>query len=132
VRFILFIIAQGYRIPIHHVMIELVPNIFCESLFYRLNTSDLPAISYMVIFIGHVLTDSSAGGFSEKQQRITELSDPALRIAGKPFLTAYAQGVNNSDWGMHHIWKGAPYENQTVDDVSSFHSVPTSPQIAKQ
>lgn len=58
-----------------------------------------------------------AGGFSEKQQRITELSDPALRIAGKPFLTAYAQGVNNTDYPMKHIWKGAPYENATVDDV---------------
>lgn len=50
----------------------------------------------------------TAGGFSEKQQRITELSDPALRIASKPFLTVYAQGVNNTDWKMRHIWKGAP------------------------
>lgn len=61
----------------------------------------------------------SAGGFSEKQKRITKLSDPALNIAGKPFLSAYAQGVNNTDWGMRHIWKGAPYENTTVDDVST-------------
>jgi polyhydroxybutyrate depolymerase len=59
----------------------------------------------------------SAGGFSEKQQRVTELSDPSLLIAGKSFLTAYAQGVNNTEWNMTHIWKGAPYENKTVDDV---------------
>lgn len=60
----------------------------------------------------------TAGGYSEKQQRITELSDPNLKIAGKPFLTAYAQGMNNTDWNMTHIWKGAPYENTTIDDVS--------------
>lgn len=66
-----------------------------------------------------VLSFHGAGGFSEKQQRVTELSDPSLRIAGKPFLTAYAQGVNNTDWKMTHIWKGAPYENKTVDDVSN-------------
>lgn len=60
----------------------------------------------------------TAGGYSEKQQRITELSDPSLKIAGKSFLTVYAQGVNNTDWNMTHIWKGAPYENTTVDDVS--------------
>lgn len=71
------------------------------------------------IFIELLLINFAAGGFSEKQQRVTELSDPALRIAGKPFMTAYAQGVNNTDWGMKHIWKGAPYENTTVDDVSS-------------
>lgn len=66
----------------------------------------------------------SAGGYSERQQRITELSDPSLTIAGKPFLTVYAQGVNNTDYprpgggGMKHIWKGAPYENTTVDDIA--------------
>lgn len=65
-----------------------------------------------------VLSFHGAGGFSEKQQRVTELSDPSLKIAGKPFLTAYAQGVNNTDWKMTHIWKGALYENKTVDDVS--------------
>ncbi|KAK1765151.1 putative poly depolymerase protein [Phialemonium atrogriseum] len=65
-----------------------------------------------------VLSFHGAGGLSEKQQRITELSDPSLRIAGKPFLTAYAQGVNNTDWNMTHIWKGAPYENTTVDDIA--------------
>ncbi|KAH8646852.1 ferulic acid esterase [Xylariales sp. PMI_506] len=64
-----------------------------------------------------VLSFHGAGGFSEKQQRITELSNPELRIAGKPFLTAYAQGVNNTEWHMKHIWKGAPYENTTVDDI---------------
>ncbi|RDW73140.1 putative poly(3-hydroxybutyrate) depolymerase protein [Coleophoma cylindrospora] len=65
-----------------------------------------------------VLSFHGAGGFSEKQQRITELSDPSLSIAGKPFMTAYAQGVNNTDWNMNHIWKGAPYENTTVDDIA--------------
>jgi polyhydroxybutyrate depolymerase len=66
-----------------------------------------------------VLSFHGAGGFSEKQQRITELSNPSLRIAGMPFLTAYAQGVNNTEYipKMTHIWKGAPYENKTVDDV---------------
>lgn len=52
------------------------------------------------------------------QQQITELSDPTLRISGKPFLTAYAQGVNNTQWGMTYVWTGAPYENKTVDDVN--------------
>ncbi|KAH6657399.1 ferulic acid esterase [Truncatella angustata] len=70
-----------------------------------------------------VLSFHGAGGFSEKQQRITELSDPALRIAGKPFLTAYAQGVNNTDWDMKHIWKGAPYENSTVHDIAYVHDI---------
>ncbi|KAL3426108.1 hypothetical protein PVAG01_02899 [Phlyctema vagabunda] len=65
-----------------------------------------------------VLSFHGAGGFSEKQQRITELSDPSLSIAGSSFLTAYAQGVNNTDWNMTHIWKGAPYENSTVDDIA--------------
>ncbi|KAH8893470.1 alpha/beta-hydrolase, partial [Thozetella sp. PMI_491] len=65
-----------------------------------------------------VLSFHGAGGNSKKQQRITELSDPSLRIAGKPFLTAYAQGVNNTKWPMTHIWKGAPYENKTVDDIA--------------
>ncbi|KAI0130484.1 ferulic acid esterase [Xylariales sp. AK1849] len=65
-----------------------------------------------------VLSFHGAGGRSERQQRVTELSDPALRIAGKPFLTAYGQGVNNSDWKMTHVWKGAPYENTTVDDIA--------------
>ncbi|KIR63882.1 hypothetical protein I314_02663 [Cryptococcus bacillisporus CA1873] len=50
-----------------------------------------------------VFSFHGAGGYSEKQQRITELSDPNLKIAGKPFLTAYAQGVNNTDWNMTHI-----------------------------
>lgn len=69
--------------------------------------------------MGHTkLTLEPAGGFSEKQQRITELSDPALSIAGKPFLAVYAQGVNNTEWDMKHIWKGAPYENGTVDDIA--------------
>lgn len=40
---------------------------------------------------------SPASGYSARQQRITELSDPALEIAGRPFLTAYGQGVNNTD-----------------------------------
>ncbi|KAK6193831.1 hypothetical protein LQW54_012051 [Pestalotiopsis sp. IQ-011] len=70
-----------------------------------------------------VLSFHGAGGFSEKQQRITELSDPALRIAGKPFLTAYAQGVNNTDYPMKHIWKGAPYENVTVDDIAYVYDI---------
>nr|KIR44473.1 hypothetical protein I312_06325 [Cryptococcus bacillisporus CA1280] len=34
-----------------------------------------------------VFSFHGAGGYSEKQQRITELSDPNLKIAGKPFLT---------------------------------------------
>lgn len=66
---------------------------------------------------------NTAGGTSENQQRITELSDPALRIAGKPFLTAYAQGLDNTDEGMHRIWKGAPYENATARDVAYVHDV---------
>ncbi|CAK7222194.1 hypothetical protein SCUCBS95973_004758 [Sporothrix curviconia] len=70
-----------------------------------------------------VLSFHGAGGFSEKQQRVTELSDPALTIAGRPFLTVYAQGVNNTDWNMHHIWKGAPYENTTVDDIAYVHDI---------
>lgn len=67
-----------------------------------------------------VLSFHGASGFSARQQIITELSDPDLRIAGRPFLTAYAQGVNNTAWRpkMHHIWKGAPYENKTVDDIA--------------
>ena len=60
-----------------------------------------------------------AGGNSSKQERITELSGPDLRVAGKPILVVYAQGVNNTDWGMTHIWQGAPYGNLTVDDVSA-------------
>ncbi|KAK8866192.1 hypothetical protein IAR55_001343 [Kwoniella newhampshirensis] len=64
-----------------------------------------------------VFSFHGAGGYSEKQQRITELSDPSLRIDGKPFLTIYAQGVNNTDWNMTHIWKGAPYENKTIQYV---------------
>ncbi|KAG9229532.1 Alpha/Beta hydrolase protein [Amylocarpus encephaloides] len=70
-----------------------------------------------------VLSFHGAGGFSEKQQRITELSDPSLSIAGKPFLTAYPQGVNNTDWNMTHIWKGALYENKTVDDIAYVYDI---------
>ncbi|KAL1864919.1 hypothetical protein VTK73DRAFT_5605 [Phialemonium thermophilum] len=70
-----------------------------------------------------VLSFHGAGGFSEKQQRVTELSDPSLTIAGKPFLTVYAQGVNNTDWNMTHIWKGAPYENKTVDDIAYVYDI---------
>ncbi|EFX06432.1 ferulic acid esterase [Grosmannia clavigera kw1407] len=70
-----------------------------------------------------VLSFHGAGGNSKKQQRITELSDPSLRIAGMPFLTAYGQGVNNTEWGMKHIWKGAPYENKTVDDIAYVHDM---------
>ncbi|OWZ60978.1 hypothetical protein AYX15_06793 [Cryptococcus neoformans] len=70
-----------------------------------------------------VFSFHGAGGYSEKQQRITELSDPSLKIAGKPFLTVYAQGVNNTDWNMTHIWKGAPYENTTVDDIAYVYDI---------
>ncbi|ODN86089.1 poly(3-hydroxybutyrate) depolymerase [Cryptococcus wingfieldii CBS 7118] len=70
-----------------------------------------------------VFTFHGAGGFSEKQQRVTELSDPMLKIAGKPFLTVYAQGVNSTDWNMTHIWKGAPYENKTVDDIAYVYDI---------
>ncbi|EOO03297.1 putative poly(3-hydroxybutyrate) depolymerase protein [Phaeoacremonium minimum UCRPA7] len=70
-----------------------------------------------------VLSFHGAGGFSEKQQRVTELSDPSLSIGGKPFLTAYAQGVNNTEWNMTHIWKGAPYENTTVDDIAYVYDI---------
>ncbi|WVQ82457.1 hypothetical protein IAT38_004586 [Cryptococcus sp. DSM 104549] len=70
-----------------------------------------------------VFSFHGAGGNSTKQQRITELSDPALVIAGKPFLTVYAQGVNNTDANMTHIWKGAPYENSTVDDIAYVYDI---------
>lgn len=65
----------------------------------------------------------TAGGSSKKQQHITQLSDPSLRIAGKPFLTVYAQGVNNTDAGKTHIWTGAPYENTTVDDIGYVYDI---------
>lgn len=70
-----------------------------------------------------VLSFHGAHGNSLRQQMVTELSDPSLKIAGKPFITAYGQGVNNTAYrdsnnnGMDHIWKGAPYENTTVDDA---------------
>ncbi|KAK7738325.1 hypothetical protein SLS53_006135 [Cytospora paraplurivora] len=64
-----------------------------------------------------------SGGTSKKQQHITQLSDPSLRIAGKPFLTAYAQGVNNTDAGKTYIWTGAPYENTTVDDIGYVYDI---------
>ncbi|KAG0650479.1 Heterokaryon incompatibility protein [Hyphodiscus hymeniophilus] len=74
---------------------------------------------YALWLWGHAETsiECSAGGYSEKQQRITGLSDPSLKINGKPFLVVYPQGVNNTEWEMKHIWKGAPYENKTVDDI---------------
>lgn len=81
--------------------------------------------------IGLIICLFTAGGYSEKQQRITELSDPSLKIAGKPFLTVYAQGVNNTDWNMTHIWKGAPYENTTVDDVSPEYRPPHLPSPSR-
>lgn len=65
----------------------------------------------------------TAGGSSKKQQHITQLSDSSLRIAGKPFLTVYAQGVNNTDAGKTHIWMGAPYENTTVDDIGYVYDI---------
>nr|ODN78227.1 hypothetical protein L203_06149 [Cryptococcus depauperatus CBS 7841] len=43
-------------------------------------------------------------GSSEKQQKVTELSDPSLRIAWKPFLNT-----------------GAPYENTIVDNIAYVH-----------
>ncbi|WVO22411.1 uncharacterized protein IAS62_003741 [Cryptococcus decagattii] len=70
-----------------------------------------------------VFSFHDAGGYSEKQQRITELSDPNLKIAGKPFLTAYAQVVKNTDWNMTHIWKGVPYENTTADDIAYVYDI---------
>ncbi len=59
----------------------------------------------------------AAGGFSLRQEMITGLSDPMLRINNLPILAVYPQGVNNSDWNMQNIWQGAPYGNITVDDV---------------
>lgn len=72
-------------------------------------------------------SDNIAGGNSSKQERITQLSDPALRLNGLPILAAYPQGVNNVDWNMTHIWQGAPYGNATVDDVSPTSTLPESP-----
>lgn len=75
------------------------------------------------------LMSTTAGGTSSKQQRITELSDPSLTIAGKPFLTVYAQGVNNTDYPhpgggtMKYVWQGAPYANATADDVAYVYDV---------
>ena len=70
-----------------------------------------------VVVVAHARVP--AGGSSEKQQHLTQLSDPSLRIADKPFLVAYPLGANNTDWNKTHIWTGAPYENTTVDDVRS-------------
>ncbi|ORY26980.1 Alpha/Beta hydrolase protein [Naematelia encephala] len=70
------------------------------------------AISYPLVLSFH-----GAGGTSESQETRSQLSDPELRIAGLPFLTVYPQGVNNSDWNITRIWKGAPYANDSVDDI---------------
>ncbi|PVH72476.1 carbohydrate esterase family 1 protein [Cadophora sp. DSE1049] len=91
----------AYRLPTERTFLLNVPNSYKHG------------ESHPVVFSFH-----GAGGFSEKQQRITELSDPVLKISGKPFLSVYAQGVNNTNWNMTHIWKGAPYENKTVDDIA--------------
>lgn len=72
-----------------------------------------------------VLSFHGAHGMSAHQQAITELSDPTLRIANLPFLTAYGQAVNNTAWHppMHHVWQGAPYANASVDDVAYVHDM---------
>ncbi|WWC60569.1 uncharacterized protein I303_103143 [Kwoniella dejecticola CBS 10117] len=64
-----------------------------------------------------VLSFHGAGGNSSRQEIITQLTKPGLRIDEKPFLSAFPQGVDNEIWGMKHIWRGAPYANQSVDDV---------------
>lgn len=81
-------------------------------------------------------TYPTAGSNGEEHQNDTQLSKSSLRIAGKPFLTAYGQGVENQDMGQGLSWKGAPYEDKTVDDlqyvrdiianVSTIYSVDTS------
>lgn len=109
--------------PKHTSMKRHIP-LFCRSMVVSptqllLNNKDMPFSNSNPKLRAHIhnIDHFAAGGFSEKQQRVTELSDPSLSIAGQPFLTTYAQGVNNTDWKMTHIWKGAPYENTTVDDV---------------
>ncbi|WWC68383.1 uncharacterized protein I206_102308 [Kwoniella pini CBS 10737] len=64
-----------------------------------------------------VLSFHGAGGNSSRQEILTQLTKPELRIDNKPFLSAFPQGVDNTIWGMKHIWRGAPYANQSVDDV---------------
>ncbi|OCF43219.1 poly(3-hydroxybutyrate) depolymerase [Kwoniella heveanensis CBS 569] len=64
-----------------------------------------------------VLSFHGAGGNSTRQEILSQLSLPDLRIAGLPFLSAFPQGVNNTDWNMTHIWQAAVYGNKTVDDI---------------
>ncbi|WVQ97008.1 hypothetical protein IAU59_004118 [Kwoniella sp. CBS 9459] len=64
-----------------------------------------------------VLSFHGAGGNSSRQEILSQLSLPDLRIAGLPFLSAFPQGVNNTDWNMTHIWQAAVYGNKTVDDI---------------
>ncbi|WWD05455.1 hypothetical protein V865_003532 [Kwoniella europaea PYCC6329] len=64
-----------------------------------------------------VLSFHGAGGNSSRQEILTQLTLPSQRIDDKPFLSAFPQGVDNEIWGMKHIWRGAPYANQSVDDV---------------
>ncbi|ORY59685.1 uncharacterized protein BCR38DRAFT_412683 [Pseudomassariella vexata] len=95
----------AYKLPTERTFLLNVPSAYAHE----------DAHPLVLSFHGGLV---SASGFSEKQQRITELSESSLRIAGMPFLTAYGQGVNNTDWNMTHIWKGAPHENTTVDDIA--------------
>jgi polyhydroxybutyrate depolymerase len=99
-----------YTLPTERTFLLNVPPTYDDAEKYPLVLSfhGGKLISHRVAPTTRPLMPVTAGGFGEKQQRITELSDPALRIASKPFLTAYAQGVNNTDWKMTHIWKGAP------------------------
>ncbi|WVF70947.1 hypothetical protein IAT40_005742 [Kwoniella sp. CBS 6097] len=64
-----------------------------------------------------VLSFHGAGGNSSRQEILSQLSLPELRIAGLPFLSVFPQGVNNTDWNMTHIWQAAVYGNKTVDDI---------------
>ncbi|WVW80423.1 hypothetical protein I302_102404 [Kwoniella bestiolae CBS 10118] len=64
-----------------------------------------------------VLSFHGAGGNSSRQEILSQLTLPEHRIDDRPFLSAFPQGVNNDIWGMKHIWRGAPYANQSVDDV---------------
>ncbi|KAF3764326.1 alpha/beta-hydrolase [Cryphonectria parasitica EP155] len=73
-----------------------------------------------------VLSFHGGDGTSERQQRITQLSSPTLRIADKPFLTAYGQALVNQELGGRTAWQGAPYDNKNVDDIQYVRDILTA------
>ena len=62
---------------------------------------------------------SIAGGTSEKQEILSQFSDPGYLIAGLPIIAAYPQGADNADENRTGVWYSAPYNNKSVDDVSA-------------